>query len=157
MKQITALYIDLFCGAGGTSSGVEYAKLDGRKCAEVVACVNHDTNAIRSHKANHPHTLHFIEDIRTLELSPMVKHLDKKRRQFPKAKVVLWASLECTNFSKAKGGQPCIWYECDSNMPLVSLDIYCFGTGFRMDDLPPMTYIGTVNQDDDFIWHFYRA
>lgn len=106
MKQITALYIDLFCGAGGTSSGVEYARLDGRKCAEVVACVNHDANAIRSHKANHPHTLHFTEDIRTLELSPMVKHLKKKRRQYPKAKVVLWASLECTNFSKAKGGQP---------------------------------------------------
>jgi DNA (cytosine-5)-methyltransferase 1 len=106
MKQITALYIDLFCGAGGTSSGVEYARLDGRKCAEVVACVNHDANAIRSHKANHPHTLHFTEDIRTLELSPMVKHLEKKRRQYPKAKVVLWASLECTNFSKAKGGQP---------------------------------------------------
>ena len=106
MKQITALYIDLFCGAGGTSSGVEYARLDGRKCAEVVACVNHDANAIKSHKANHPHTLHFTEDIRTLELSPMVKHLKKKRRQYPKAKVVLWASLECTNFSKAKGGQP---------------------------------------------------
>ena len=106
MKQITALYIDLFCGAGGTSSGVEYARLDGRKCAEVVACVNHDANAIKSHKANHPHTLHFTEDIRTLELSPMLKHLEKKRRQYPKAKVVLWASLECTNFSKAKGGQP---------------------------------------------------
>lgn len=106
MKKIELLYIDLFCGAGGTSSGVEYAKLDGRKCAEVVACVNHDANAIKSHKANHPHTLHFIEDIRTLELSPMVKHLEKKRRQYPKAKVVLWASLECTNFSKAKGGQP---------------------------------------------------
>lgn len=105
-NNITALYIDLFCGAGGTSSGVEYARLDGRKCAEVVACVNHDANAIKSHKANHPHALHFTEDIRTLELSPMVKHLEKKRRQYPKAKVVLWASLECTNFSKAKGGQP---------------------------------------------------
>lgn len=106
MEQITLLYIDLFCGAGGTSSGVEYARLDDRKCAEVVACVNHDVNAIKSHKANHPHTLHFTEDIRTLELSPMVKHLEKKRRQYPNAKVVLWASLECTNFSKAKGGQP---------------------------------------------------
>lgn len=105
-NNITALYIDLFCGAGGTSSGVEYARLDGRKCAEVVACVNHDANAIKSHRANHPHTLHFTEDIRTLELTPMVKHLEKKRRQYPKAKVVLWASLECTNFSKAKGGQP---------------------------------------------------
>jgi DNA (cytosine-5)-methyltransferase 1 len=76
------------------------------KCAEVIACVNHDKNAILSHQANHPHTLHFTEDIRTLELSPMVEHLQKMKANHPTAKVVLWASLECTNFSKAKGGQP---------------------------------------------------
>lgn len=106
MKEINLLYIDLFCGAGGTSSGVEYARVDGKKCAEVIACVNHDKNAILSHQANHPHTLHFTEDIRTLELSPMVEHLQKMKKKHPKAKTVLWASLECTNFSKAKGGQP---------------------------------------------------
>ena len=106
MEQITLLYIDLFCGAGGTSSGVEYARVDGRKCAKVIACVNHDKNAILSHQANHPHTLHFTEDIRTLELSPMLEHLRKMKARYPKARVVLWASLECTNFSKAKGGQP---------------------------------------------------
>ena len=106
MKKIELLYIDLFCGAGGTSSGVEYATVDGRKCAEVIACVNHDANAIKSHAANHPKTMHFTEDIRTLELAPLVKHLQKMKRRHPRAKVVLWASLECTNFSKAKGGQP---------------------------------------------------
>lgn len=105
-SDIQLLYIDLFCGAGGTSSGVEYARVDGMKCAEVIACVNHDKNAILSHQANHPHTLHFTEDIRTLELSPMVEHLQKMKASHPTAKVVLWASLECTNFSKAKGGQP---------------------------------------------------
>lgn len=106
MNKIELLYIDLFCGAGGTSSGVEYATVDGRKCAEVIACVNHDANAIKSHAANHPKTLHFTEDIRTLELAPLVKHLQKMQRRHPQAKKVLWASLECTNFSKAKGGQP---------------------------------------------------
>ena len=105
-ENINLLYIDLFCGAGGTSSGVEYARVDGMKCAEVIACVNHDKNAILSHQANHPHTLHFTEDIRTLELSPMVEHLQKMKADHPTAKVVLWASLECTNFSKEKGGQP---------------------------------------------------
>jgi DNA (cytosine-5)-methyltransferase 1 len=100
------LYIDLFCGAGGTSSGVEKAFANGEKCAEVIACVNHDPNAIASHAANHPHTLHFTEDIRTLELSPLISHLEKKKRESPGALVVLWASLECTNFSRAKGGQP---------------------------------------------------
>ena len=94
MKEINLLYIDLFCGAGGTSSGVEYSRVDGKKCAEVIACVNHDKNAILSHQANHPHTLHFTEDIRTLELSPMVEHLQKMKKKHPKAKTVLWASLE---------------------------------------------------------------
>ena len=104
--MINLLYIDLFCGAGGTSTGVEYAQLNGEKCAKVIACVNHDANAILSHQANHPDTLHFTEDIRTLNLTPLVEHLQKMKKQYPKALVVLWASLECTNFSRAKGGQP---------------------------------------------------
>lgn len=106
MNKIKLLYIDLFCGAGGTSTGVKDARLFGKKCAKVVACVNHDANAIASHQANHPDTLHFTEDIRTLNLTPLVKHLDKMKKKHPDAYVVLWASLECTNFSKAKGGQP---------------------------------------------------
>ena len=100
------LYIDLFCGAGGTSSGVNSARLDDKQCATVIACVNHDKNAIASHAANHPEAMHFTEDIRTLELSPLLTHLQSCRRQYPDALVVLWASLECTNFSKAKGGMP---------------------------------------------------
>lgn len=106
MSNIKLLYIDLFCGAGGTSTGVAKARLNGKKCAKVVACVNHDANAIKSHQANHPDTLHFTEDIRTLELSPLVQHLLKMKEKYPDAYTVLWASLECTNFSKAKGGQP---------------------------------------------------
>ncbi len=106
MSYINLLYIDLFCGAGGTSTGVESARANGEQCAKVIACVNHDANAIASHAANHPDALHFTEDIRTLELSPLLEHLKKSKVQYPSASVVLWASLECTNFSKAKGGQP---------------------------------------------------
>jgi DNA (cytosine-5)-methyltransferase 1 len=106
MEKIKALYIDLFCGAGGTSTGVECARINGKKCAKVIACVNHDANAIASHAANHPDALHFTEDIRTLELSPLVAHIEKMKAAYPGALVVLWASLECTNFSKAKGGKP---------------------------------------------------
>lgn len=104
MRQL--LYIDLFCGAGGTSTGVERAMYEGNKCAEVIACVNHDPNAIASHAANHPNALHFTEDIRTLDLTELVAHTNSKCAANPNALVVLWASLECTNFSKAKGGQP---------------------------------------------------
>lgn len=104
--MVSLLYIDLFCGAGGTSTGVELAKDEnGQKIAKVIACVNHDANAIASHAANHPDALHFTEDIRTLELSPLVEHVNRMKQLYPEAKVVLWASLECTNFSKAKGGQ----------------------------------------------------
>lgn len=105
-SNIKLLYIDLFCGAGGTSTGVEYATANGNKCAKVIACVNHDANAIASHAANHPDAQHFTEDIRTLELSPLVKKVQESRAAYPNAQVVLWASLECTNFSKAKGGMP---------------------------------------------------
>lgn len=104
--MIKLLYIDLFCGAGGTSTGVENARYADEQCAKVVACVNHDANAIASHAANHPDALHFTEDIRTLELSPLVAHVERMKKIYPDAYVVLWASLECTNFSKAKGGHP---------------------------------------------------
>ena len=104
MKQL--LYIDLFCGAGGTSTGVNSARLHDEPCADVIACVNHDAKAIASHAANHPNALHFTEDIRTLELSPLISHIAECRKDNQEALIVLWASLECTNFSKAKGGQP---------------------------------------------------
>lgn len=100
------LYIDLFCGAGGTSTGIELASFHGYKCANVIACVNHDANAIASHAANHPYALHFKEDIRTMDMSPLVAHTEYLKLLHPDAYLILWASLECTNFSKAKGGMP---------------------------------------------------
>lgn len=104
--MIQLLYIDLFCGAGGTSTGVNEARLYDEQCARVIACVNHDPTAIASHAANHPDALHFIEDIRTLNLTLLMRHIKACRKEYPQALIVLWASLECTNFSRAKGGQP---------------------------------------------------
>lgn len=108
--MIQLIYIDLFCGGGGTTTGVHRARLEGQQCAIVACCVNHDENAIRSHKSNHKQTLHFTEDITLLyntgRMLKMVNHVNSLRQKYPEAEVVLWASLECTNFSKAKGGQP---------------------------------------------------
>lgn len=103
--NVDLYYIDLFCGAGGTSTGVEQANIGSGSIAKVIACVNHDKNAIASHMANHPYALHFTEDMRTLDLAPIVNLIKKIKFRNPNAKFVLWASLECTNFSKAKGGQ----------------------------------------------------
>ncbi|MFB5946093.1 DNA cytosine methyltransferase [Albibacterium profundi] len=105
-EAIRFIYIDLFCGAGGTTTGIMKAKVNGKQVAIVAACVNHDHNAIKSHWLNHPEVVHFEEDIRELKLTPLVDLIEKYREMYPWAKIVLWASLECTNFSKAKGGQP---------------------------------------------------
>lgn len=99
-------YVDLFCGAGGTTTGVEQAHIDDVKCADVIACVNHDPHAIASHLANHPLARHYTEDIRTLDVAPLAELCNRVRGEHPKDFIVLWASLECTNFSKAKGGMP---------------------------------------------------
>jgi len=100
------LFVDLFCGAGGVTSGIEHSRYFDKKMAKVIACVNHDKNAIASHQANHPDCLHFTEDIRTLDLTSLATVVRHARKMNPTAKLFLWASLECTNFSKAKGGLP---------------------------------------------------
>lgn len=92
--------IDLFCGAGGTSTAIHKSNTN----IEVMACVNHDKNAILSHKQNYPNCKHYVEDIRTLNLSDLVYLVYKKRKQEPGCSIALWASLECTNFSRAKCG-----------------------------------------------------
>lgn len=97
------IIVDLFCGAGGVTTGFAMAKND---IAKVIACVNHDPKAIESHWKNHPDVKHFEEDIRTLDLTELIEVVKFQRSLYPAAKLILWASLECTNFSKAKGGQP---------------------------------------------------
>src|SRR5690606_7850771 len=96
-------WIDLFCGAGGTSTGIHFTNV----YAKVIACVNHDAVAIESHRENHPDCHHFTEDIRdfnvVLELKKIVEELRQKESD---CIINIWASLECTNYSKAKGGLP---------------------------------------------------
>lgn len=95
------LIIDLFSGAGGVSTGFAMAK----DC-KVIAAVNHDDMAIQSHTANHPDVIHFVEDIKHIQMEKLVKIASDAKTQHPGALLLLWASLECTNFSKAKGGLP---------------------------------------------------
>lgn len=86
------LIIDCFAGGGGASVGIEMAL--GR---QVDIAVNHDPQAIRMHKTNHPDTLHLTEDIFKVDLKKYVgdRHVS-----------LMWASPDCTSHSKAKGGQP---------------------------------------------------
>ena len=91
-------YVDLFCGAGGVSWGVT------KGGGTVIYCVNHDPLAIASHSDNMPNILHATEDIKTFDLEELLELVAIIRLWNPEAIICLWASLECTHFSKAKGG-----------------------------------------------------
>lgn len=98
---LVVFWVDLFCGAGGTSTGIHQANAN----AVVVACVNHDAVAIASHKENHPDCAHFTEDIRDFNVVLKIKTItDKLRKDFPGCKINVWASAECTHLSGAAGG-----------------------------------------------------
>lgn len=86
---------DLYCGAGGSSSGIVRAARELGIQFELTG-VNHWAVAIASHSANHPYARHFkmeIEDAPADVLFPR-KRLD-----------VMWASPECTEHSYAGGGK----------------------------------------------------
>lgn len=100
-KKLKVFWIDLFCGAGGTTMGVHMADVN----AHVVACGNHDAVGIASHKRNHPNCYHFVEDIKNSELVVKLKQIvDRLRREFPDCILNVWASPDCTDHSIAKGG-----------------------------------------------------
>jgi DNA (cytosine-5)-methyltransferase 1 len=90
------LVADLFCGAGGSSTGAERAvKSLGAKM--ILVCVNHWPLAIETHRKNHPTARHYIEDLSVAKPAVIVPegYLD-----------LLMASPECTHFSRARGGKP---------------------------------------------------
>lgn len=97
--------IDLFCGAGGTSEGIEQAKVLLNKCAAIIAGINHDKKAIYSQAINHPLAYYTDEDIKLANLEPIKELVDLLRKLFPQCPIIIWESLECTNHSNAKGGQ----------------------------------------------------
>jgi DNA (cytosine-5)-methyltransferase 1 len=98
LRNMELYYIDLFCGAGGVSTGII------RAGGKVLMCINHDPIAIASHAANHPDVQHAVEDITTFDLTELISMVRQIRIKEPNAIICLWASLECTHFSKAKGG-----------------------------------------------------
>jgi DNA (cytosine-5)-methyltransferase 1 len=86
------MIVDLFAGGGGASLGIEWAL--GR--APDVA-VNHDDAAVAMHKANHPKTTHLCGNVWDYHPAAVCEG---------KPVELLWASPDCTHFSRAKGGKP---------------------------------------------------
>lgn len=86
------LVVDNFAGGGGASTGIEIATGVSPDIA-----INHDPEAIRMHKANHPYAEHYCEDV--WQVDPMAAC-----KGHPVG--LAWFSPDCTHFSKAKGGKP---------------------------------------------------
>ena len=108
-KNIRFIIVDSFCGFGGVTTGMENARDEnGRKICKVIVTINHDPFTIESNKSNNQDLMYFNENIRKLsqDLHPLIDHVDRMKKLYPNAYLVFWSSLECTNFSIAKGGQP---------------------------------------------------
>lgn len=86
------LLVDSFAGGGGTSTGLELATGHSPDIA-----INHDPEAIRMHKANHPYTKHYCEDV--WQVDPI-----EACKGHPVG--LAWFSPDCKHFSKAKGDKP---------------------------------------------------
>jgi DNA (cytosine-5)-methyltransferase 1 len=106
-EHVKLIVIDSFCGAGGVTEGFHRATDKyGNKICKVIIGINHDEVAIQSHASNHPDTIHFVEDFTALDANRLLPIVDTARVKYPNAKVLFWASAECTHHSKAKGGLP---------------------------------------------------
>jgi DNA (cytosine-5)-methyltransferase 1 len=86
------LIVDNFAGGGGASTGIEIATGVSPDIA-----INHDPEAIRMHKANHPYAEHYCEDVWQVDPVTVCKG-------HPVG--LAWFSPDCKHFSKAKGGKP---------------------------------------------------
>lgn len=86
------LVVDNFAGGGGASTGIELAT-----GYSVDIAINHDPEAIRMHKVNHPNTEHYCENVWAVD--PV-----KACNGHPVG--LAWFSPDCKHFSKAKGGKP---------------------------------------------------
>lgn len=94
-KQVSLLdeiIVDNFAGGGGVSTGIELATGHSVEIA-----INHDIDAIAMHKANHPLTEHYCENV--WNVNPVEAVRGRKVG-------LAWFSPDCKHFSKAKGGKP---------------------------------------------------
>lgn len=84
--------VDNFAGGGGASTGIEWALGRSPDLA-----VNHDSEAIAMHAANHPQTRHLVES---------VWDVDPRAITEGKPVALAWFSPDCTYYSKARGAKP---------------------------------------------------
>jgi DNA (cytosine-5)-methyltransferase 1 len=94
-------YIDLFCGAGGSSIGLTLA--GGR----LLKAINHSPRSIETHQTNFPTADHECTNLNTYDM-----------RSLPRDADVLWASPICTEVSPAGGRRR----RRDPHQPMLPID-----------------------------------
>jgi DNA (cytosine-5)-methyltransferase 1 len=77
--------VDLFAGAGGSSTGLASTGIT------IAAAVNHWPRAVETHTAAHPGARHYCEDAAVLDPTTLPAH------------DLLWASPSCTGHTPARG------------------------------------------------------
>ena len=87
---------DLFCGAGGSTTGIRQAVDRMGKTANILA-INHWDVAIQTHSLNNTDVEHLCES---------VSHIDPTKVVPGQELDLLWASPACTHHSVARGGRP---------------------------------------------------
>ena len=133
----TYLIADLFCEAGGSSTGAQKAIAEIGGTMELVA-VNHWNTAIATHAANHAAARHLVEDVSIVDPEAVVEEgrLD-----------LLMASPECKFYSRARGGKPV--HDQGRMNPwaihnwLTKLDVNCV----LIENVPEFVEWGPLNPD----------
>jgi DNA (cytosine-5)-methyltransferase 1 len=96
-REAQAEIVDLFCGGGGSGTGILDAFERLGQCVSGTF-INHSEQAIELHEANHPEHTHLRSDLLEIEPSDVYEKGSNIN--------LLWASPECTHHSIARGGKP---------------------------------------------------
>jgi DNA (cytosine-5)-methyltransferase 1 len=111
--QVSLTVIDLFCGAGGFSQGLKEAG------HEIILAIDSDETAVESHELNHPHSEHWLEDVRDLNRLP---HAD-----------AVVGSPPCREFSR---GNPLRTLDLSLSMEFLRLALSARPKCFLMENVP---------------------
>jgi DNA (cytosine-5)-methyltransferase 1 len=137
MKTKSIQAVDLFCGAGGTSSGLIEASNELGIHVNLTA-INHWDIAIQTHSKNHPDARHLCENLNNVD----------PQKLFTNRRIdLLAASPECTHFSKARGDVPCSDQSRSSGWHIVRWAESLYIDNILIENVPEFTSWGPLGAD----------
>jgi DNA (cytosine-5)-methyltransferase 1 len=125
------LIVDNFAGGGGASTGIEDALGRSPDIA-----INHDAQALSMHKANHPTTKHYQENV--WDVDPIEACAGRRVG-------LAWFSPDCKHFSKAKGGKP-----VDKKIRALAWIVIRWAKAFKVGNRPRVIVLENVEEFQDW-------